>query len=167
MVIEPNNSYRLIELESPDKIVETRKGHPRSELTQPAFQIAEWRHYILEHYDVIRGLYPGINVLPKTTIIIGRGRFESPTERKERDQIRITYDVTGKGPKGQPQEGGSSPSGDGQATRSAWRLLSLHVRLAPVVVEPVMMPTATAHGHRHEDAGLSSEGNCQEQYHDC
>ena len=29
-------------------------------------------------------------------------------------------------PKGQPHEGGSSPSGGGQATRSAWRLFSLH-----------------------------------------
>jgi len=42
---------------------------------------------------LIRGRYPGINVRPKTTIIIGRGRFESETERKERAQIRITYDV--------------------------------------------------------------------------
>ncbi len=91
MVIRSGYSYRLIEIESPAKRVETQKGHPTSQLTQAAFQIGEWRHYIREHYALVQGQWRGINVNCQTTVVIGRGRAQNETERKERDQMRITY----------------------------------------------------------------------------
>src|SRR6266478_9217154 len=43
--------------------------------------------------------------------------------------------------------------------------LTYTVHSAPVVAVPVMMPT-TVDRHRHKDASLSYEGNCQEQQRD-
>jgi hypothetical protein len=64
-----------------------------------------------------------------------------------------------------------SPRPSSNAASSSTRLppgdcLDYTVRLAPVVVVPVMVPTAAADRHRHKDAGLRSEGNCQEQQRD-
>src|SRR5205823_4283323 len=43
----PGNSYKLVELERPDKLMATKQGQPRAEVTQAAFQIAEWKDYII------------------------------------------------------------------------------------------------------------------------
>ena len=94
--------------------------------------------------------------------------------RGEPEQVTITLYPTRNlfMPRRSVREGGGwrrtipcSMSGGG-SRGSCWRLLRLHVRLAPVVVVPVMVPTAAADRHRHKDAGLRSEGNCQEQQRD-
>jgi hypothetical protein len=87
------NQYRLIELESPAKQVQTERGHPRSSLTQAVHQVAEWRRFISEHYDVVRGRFPGIHIQPNcsSTVVIGRSGPLSETDRMERDEIRLTF----------------------------------------------------------------------------
>lgn len=59
----PGNVYKLVELERPGKAVATKKGHPRAEVSQAAFQIAEWETYILNHYEAIKQRFPGIAVV--------------------------------------------------------------------------------------------------------
>lgn len=68
----PGRRYRLIELEKPAKGVATARGQPRAELTQSAFQVAEWKAYIANHYNLIRAKYPGISTACEATIVISR-----------------------------------------------------------------------------------------------
>jgi hypothetical protein len=72
LVTYPDQSYKLIELERASKIIATKQGQPRAEMTQAAFQIAEWRHYIKSHYSSIKDRYPGIQSKCKSLIIISR-----------------------------------------------------------------------------------------------
>jgi Domain of unknown function (DUF4263) len=71
------SSYRLIELERPSKGMATKKGQSRAEVTQAVFQIAEFKDYVLEHYDRLRDDYPGINRNCTTAVIVSRSREES------------------------------------------------------------------------------------------
>lgn len=68
----PLNQYRLIELEKPSKRLVTQAGQPRSELTQASFQIAEWKAYIKNHYDLIKEKFPSINFNCTSSLIISR-----------------------------------------------------------------------------------------------
>lgn len=74
LVTYPDQSYKLIELERASKHMATKKGQPRAEMTQAAFQIAEWRHYIKSHYLSIKKRYPGIQSKCKSMIIMSRRR---------------------------------------------------------------------------------------------
>ncbi|ABC29183.1 hypothetical protein HCH_02362 [Hahella chejuensis KCTC 2396] len=76
IVCYPDQSYKLIELERASKRVATVQGHPRAEVSQAAYQIAEWTDFISEHYNEIRNDYPGINSKCKTCIIISRSQQE-------------------------------------------------------------------------------------------
>ena len=63
-------------------------------------------------------------------------------------------------PKGQPQEGGPSPSGEDRASRQPpGDCIAYVVHLAPVIAVMVMMPTTAADRHRHKDAGVSTDRN--------
>lgn len=73
----PGNSYRLVELEKPSKKIATKQGQPRSEITQSSFQIAEWKAYIKNHYDLLKDQFPGIAVNFGTMIVISRSSVES------------------------------------------------------------------------------------------
>jgi hypothetical protein len=68
----PNNTYKLIELEKPGHILDTREGHPRAAVTHGAFQIAEWKQYINRYYNLISSRYPGIAGSYTGALIIGR-----------------------------------------------------------------------------------------------
>jgi Shedu protein SduA, C-terminal len=68
----PDNTYKLVELERPSKEIATAQGHPRSSFTQAAFQIAEWRHFIANHYERIKEIFPGISNNPGALLVIGR-----------------------------------------------------------------------------------------------
>jgi hypothetical protein len=68
----PDGSYRLVELERPNKELATAQGQPRAGVNQAAFQIGEWRTYIANHYDLLKAEYPGISVRQSATIVIGR-----------------------------------------------------------------------------------------------
>jgi hypothetical protein len=68
----PGRRYRLVELERPGKRVATVQGQPRAEVTQATFQIAEWRAYVANHYDIIRAEFPGISTACSATVIISR-----------------------------------------------------------------------------------------------
>ncbi len=64
--------YRLVELERPQKGIATEKGHPRSEVTQASYQIAEWRVYIDTHNDRLQKDFPNITSRAPGLLIIGR-----------------------------------------------------------------------------------------------
>jgi len=72
IVIYPENSYKLVEIEKPSKKIATQQGQPRHEVSQSAFQIAEWTTYIHKHYDQLKANYPGIVINCKTMIVISR-----------------------------------------------------------------------------------------------
>jgi hypothetical protein len=67
-----NNTHKLIELERPDHILNTKVGHPRVDVTHGAFQTAEWRDFIGRFYHLISSRYPGIHAGYTTALIIGR-----------------------------------------------------------------------------------------------
>jgi hypothetical protein len=69
----PNNKYKLIELERPNKHWGTKQGQTTSELNQAAFQAcSEWDYYIRNHYDLIKDKYPGISNHRSYMVVIGR-----------------------------------------------------------------------------------------------
>src|SRR5262249_36017811 len=72
-----DGSYKLVELERPSKDIATRQGHPRSEFTQASFQIAEWRHFIANHYNLIKSDFTGISANPSALLIISRSTAKS------------------------------------------------------------------------------------------
>jgi hypothetical protein len=72
-----DGSYKLVELERPDKIIATKLGQPRSEFTQAAFQIAEFRDFIARQYDTIKDKYPGIATRTGAMIILSRNTEKS------------------------------------------------------------------------------------------
>ena len=72
-----DGSYRLVELERPAKRLATAQGQPRAEVNQAAFQIAEWRAYIANHYDLLKASFPGIAVRNTGMIVISRSSIES------------------------------------------------------------------------------------------
>ncbi len=73
----PGDRYKLVELEKPGKEVTTGKGQPRAEVSQAAFQIAEWKDYIRNHYESIKEQFPGISVNCTSMVVIGRASEES------------------------------------------------------------------------------------------
>ncbi len=90
IVCYPNNSYKLIELERPSKSLGTKRGEPRADITQAAFQIAEWKTYILKHYDQIRQEFPGLSLDHRTMIVISRATEKSVgTGREVREYLEL------------------------------------------------------------------------------
>jgi hypothetical protein len=77
IIVYPDRSYKLVEIERPSKGIATKKGQPRADLTQPVFQIAEWKHFIKTHYDCVRDKYPGIQSKCRSMIIMSRSRQKS------------------------------------------------------------------------------------------
>ena len=73
----PDGTYRLVELERPSKMIATKEGHPRAQFSQASFQIAEWREFIANHYELIRGRFPGIATSTGAMLIIGRSTEEA------------------------------------------------------------------------------------------
>ena len=72
-----DGSYRLVELERPSKLLATRRGEPRAEVNQAAFQIAEWRAYIANHYHLIKQDFAGISTRQSAMIVISRSTAEA------------------------------------------------------------------------------------------
>lgn len=72
LVKYPGQQYRLIEIERPGKQFGTKRGQASADVTQAAFQIAEWKTYIANHYDLLKERYPGISTACRTTIVISR-----------------------------------------------------------------------------------------------
>lgn len=79
----PGSRYKLVELERPAKRLATAQGQPRAEVTQSTFQIAEWRAYIANHYDVIRTEFPGISTRCSAMVVIGRSGARSVGEGRD------------------------------------------------------------------------------------
>lgn len=77
IVSYPDQSYKLVELERASKNVVTRLGQPRSGVSQAVFQIAEWVHFIREHYSELKTRYPGIHTKYTTSIIMSRSNQSS------------------------------------------------------------------------------------------
>jgi hypothetical protein len=67
-----DSTYKLVELERPSKLVATQQGQPRADFTQASFQIAEWRAYIANHYELIKDRFPGISTSTSAILVIGR-----------------------------------------------------------------------------------------------
>ncbi|MFL6286542.1 MAG: Shedu anti-phage system protein SduA domain-containing protein [Pyrinomonadaceae bacterium] len=68
----PDGNYKLVELEKPAKLMATKHGQPRAEVNQAAFQIAEWRAFIANHYDQLKTDFPGLAVNHTAMIVISR-----------------------------------------------------------------------------------------------
>lgn len=83
LVIYPNRSYRLIEIERPGKQLATQSGPPRAEVTQAVFQIAEWTHYIKTHYQQLATRYPEIHTNHTTCVIMSRTTQRQFTNRAD------------------------------------------------------------------------------------
>jgi len=92
ILLYPDNTYRLVELEKPRDQVTTRSGQPRAEVTHAAFQIGEWRDYILNHYELLKAKFPHISSSMRSTIVIGRTRGGADVERRA-SLVRQTYKV--------------------------------------------------------------------------
>lgn len=94
----PGRVYKLVELERPAKQIGTAQGQPRAEMNQAAFQIAEWRAYIRNHYELIKGEFPGIAHANDGVVVISRtseasfGRDRDPQAYKE--LLRAQYPDT-------------------------------------------------------------------------
>lgn len=77
IVVYPDKSYKLIEIERASKGIATKEGHPKAELNQAIFQIAEWKHFIKTHYYYIKDKYPGIQSKCRSMIIMSRSTQKS------------------------------------------------------------------------------------------
>ena len=87
LIVYPDRSYKLVEIERPSKAVATAQGQPRSEVAQAVFQTAEWKHFIKTHYQELHSRYPGIQSKCKTAVVMSRTNQQS---FKSIDDIR-TY----------------------------------------------------------------------------
>ena len=74
LIVYPNKSYKLIEIERPSKKLTTVQGQPSAQVGQAVFQTAEWKHFIKSHYQEIVEHYPGIQSKCKTCVIMSRCR---------------------------------------------------------------------------------------------
>ena len=72
MLCYANSTYKLVELERPDHQFATKKGQPTAAAHAPFFQLAEWRHYIGTHYEVIKDEFPNISSDSSGVVIISR-----------------------------------------------------------------------------------------------
>ena len=88
----PGNKYKLVELERPSKPLETVKGHPRSEVTQSAFQISEWEDYIEKHYNLIKDRFPSIVGNNSGMVIIRSTKENIKLLNKQYTAEILTYD---------------------------------------------------------------------------
>ncbi|OGA17776.1 MAG: hypothetical protein A3I63_09920 [Betaproteobacteria bacterium RIFCSPLOWO2_02_FULL_66_14] len=84
----PGNAYRLIELERPTKGIATQAGHPKAEMTQSAFQIAEWRQFIARHYSELKERFPGISAKHPATVVISRTTERSYPSESDLQQYK-------------------------------------------------------------------------------
>jgi hypothetical protein len=91
-----DGTYRIVEIERPNKRISTSRGQPRSEVTQAVFQLSEFRTFIEDHANVLQSDFPGIRASGcRYTLIIGRKEIspESPFCNFEnlRAHVRGTY----------------------------------------------------------------------------
>ena len=72
IIMYPDRSYKLVEIERASKRVATAQGQPRTEVAQAVFQCAEWRHFIKTHYQSLSDRYPDIQTRCKTAVVMSR-----------------------------------------------------------------------------------------------
>lgn len=78
-----NSTYKLVELERASKRLGTRSGHPRQDLGQAAFQIAEWKDYIAQHYDQLRDKFPGISEKSPSLVVLSMDSINDCADQAE------------------------------------------------------------------------------------
>lgn len=86
----PDGTYKLVELERAAKLIKTRAGHPRQDIGQAAFQVAEWKSYISEHYNLLRDRYPNISSRCPSMVVISRDRQSGFSSREEIERYIAT-----------------------------------------------------------------------------
>ncbi|WP_375102235.1 Shedu anti-phage system protein SduA domain-containing protein (plasmid) [Paenibacillus sp. RS8] len=66
--------YRLIEIERPNKNFSTGQGQQRATVTQAAYQLTEWKHFLDHHASEVEATFPGISDKANRSfsLIIGR-----------------------------------------------------------------------------------------------
>lgn len=84
----PGSRYKLVELERPSKAVGTKKGQTNADVTQAAFQIAEWRDYISKHYNLLEDEFPHISADAPGIVIISRSTERSFARATDFDGYR-------------------------------------------------------------------------------
>lgn len=97
IISSPSGTHRLIEIERANKNLATKAGHARQDLAQAAFQIAEWKQYIAQHYSLLAERFPHISENCPSAIILSRNTqvgFESEAAfRQKIDQLRRQFRV--------------------------------------------------------------------------
>ena len=83
IIVYPGQKYKLVELEKPDKTIKTRKGHPTAEFNQAMFQLFEWEHYLKEHYDIVKRIYPGIIHNISYMLVVSRNKSRNLSNRPD------------------------------------------------------------------------------------
>jgi hypothetical protein len=95
VIRRPGNSYLIVELEKPGKMLATKQGQPRAEVGQAAFQIGEFKAFVMNHYELLKQEFPGINMRHETMLVIGRstsaGLDEGQDLRGYLDIVRQQY----------------------------------------------------------------------------
>jgi antiviral defense system Shedu protein SduA len=93
-----DGSYRIVEIERPNKRLTTSSGQGRSEVTQAVFQLSEFRNFVEKHASVLQQEFPGIRASNcRYTLIIGRERDDDLGTFVTFDELRLhlagTYNV--------------------------------------------------------------------------
>jgi Domain of unknown function (DUF4263) len=89
-----DGTYRIVEIERPGKRLATSRGQPRSELTQSAFQLSEFKSFIDSHANVLQKSFPGIRASAcRYTLIIGRKIATEDSPYKTSNSCASTFGI--------------------------------------------------------------------------
>lgn len=90
----PGHRYKLVEIERPGKSLGTSSGRPSADVTQPAFQLAEWRDFIRQYPAIVEERFPGLPGNFSTMLVVSR-RTREATGKHDPDRylplVQDTY----------------------------------------------------------------------------
>ncbi len=92
----PDQSYDVIEIESPDAGMVRRDATPRRDFVQPSFQVGEFRSYIMDHAERLGIAFPGIRGNSAFKLIIGRDALLGATPEEitaQKAMLRATHNI--------------------------------------------------------------------------
>ena len=98
-----DNSYLVVEIETPDKQLVTREGQIHSETTQAVAQAMDYRSFLLERFPQARATFPEFSA-PYALVVIGleyklseQQRAALRRENEHRSHLRISgFDALGR-----------------------------------------------------------------------
>ncbi len=76
-IMMPNYSYIVVEIERPQKPLQTQAGHPSHQFTQAQFQSVEFRDFAERYSNRISRAFPGIDIDCEYWLVIGRNQEDA------------------------------------------------------------------------------------------